>query len=275
MEDGHLSDDVPRVEGMEQGSAVRVPLLDDAARSPDPAVCPFFRLEANGELRAPRHAPDPDNRCAAIGEPRPQSVRQQQLVCLQPAHGSCPRYLRGAYIQPVPEPHIALAARVPRATLAAILVLVLAAGVSFGFVLQRGSLDIAPGATASPNATTAVIPTPTALPTRAPTAAPTATPTGTPVVTPAPTPAPTPTPAPPTPAPTRTPSPTSNRYALLVPCPGTANCWTYTVRSGDNFASIANYFGHPVATLSQMNPGITDPTRLRAGDQVRMPPPTR
>lgn len=273
MEDGNLSDDVPRAEDLGGTAAARVPLLDDASRSPDPDVCPFFRLEVDGELRAPRHAPDPDNRCAAIGDPRPQSVRQQQLVCLQPAHGSCPRYLRGAYVQPVPEPRVAFTTRVPRATLAAILVLVLAGGVSFGFVLQRGSLDITPGATPTPGPTTAVVPTPTVAPTPAPTPSPRPTPA------PTATPVPTSTPPPPTPAPTPvvtpTPAPTSDRYALLDPCPGTPDCWIYTVRSGDNFASIANYFGHSVTTLRQMNPWITDPANIRAGDQIRMPPPTR
>ena len=33
--------------------------------------------------------------CVAIGTPRAQSLRQQELVCLQPAHVDCPRYLRG------------------------------------------------------------------------------------------------------------------------------------------------------------------------------------
>jgi LysM repeat protein len=61
----------------------------------------------------------------------------------------------------------------------------------------------------------------------------------------------------------------------LKPCPGTKNCWIYTVRSGDNLRSIANYFGHPYQTVLDWNPGIKDPTSIRAGDKVRMPPPTR
>ena len=107
------------------------------------------------------------------------------------------------------------------------------------------------------------------------------------VPTTAPSPSPSPAPAtpspPPTPAPTlaRTPAPTpatggtAARYALLVKCPGTPNCWVYTVRSGDNFRSIVNWFGVPYDTVLRMNPQIGNPTTIRAGDRIRMPPPTR
>jgi len=92
--------------------------------------------------------------------------------------------------------------------------------------------------------------------------------------------APSPTPAPtaaatPTRAPTVSPPPTSDRYALLAPCPDAPDCWIYVVRAGDNLQSIANYFGHPLATILALNPGITDPETIRAGDEIRMPPPTR
>lgn len=244
-------------------------------------MCPFLRRDVDGVLVAPRHAADPDNRCAAIGEPQAQSARQQELVCLAPAHGSCPRYLRGASVAPPPTDRPPLVARVPRATLAALLVLVLAAGASFGFVLQRGGLDIVPVRTSAPGPTTAVGPTPTPPPTVAPTppptpvATPAATATPTAAATIPPTPVPTATAAPATPAPSPTARPTSDRYAVLEPCPDAPDCWIYTVRAGDNFTSIANWFGHPVATLLAWNPQVTDPARIRAGDRLRMPPPTR
>ena len=82
------------------------------------------------------------------------------------------------------------------------------------------------------------------------------------------------TPAPPTPPPA-TPLATSDRYLLLVACPATPDCWIYTVRSGDNLRSIANYFGVPYATVVQMNPQLADPTNIHTGDRIRMPPPTR
>lgn len=93
----------------------------------------------------------------------------------------------------------------------------------------------------------------------------------------APTPTPTPTASPertprPTPKPTR--KPTSDRYRLLDPCPDRNRCWIYVVRSGDNLYSIGNYFGHSLGVIYTWNPQYPD-KRLRVGDQIRMPPPTR
>jgi hypothetical protein len=102
-----------------------------------------------------------------------------------------------------------------------------------------------------------------------------------PAIVPSPSPSPTSTPAPtPRPTPARTPAPTpatgtAARYALLVECPATPNCWIYTVRSGDNFRSIVNWFGVPYDTVLRMNPQIGNPTNIHAGDRIRMPPPTR
>jgi transposase len=73
-------------------------------------------------------------------------------------------------------------------------------------------------------------------------------------------------------APTAT--PTSDRYRLLEPCPDRKGCWIYTIRSGDNLFSIARYFGVALSTIYAWNPQYPA-TGLRAGAQVRMPPPTR
>ena len=118
-----------------------LPVLDSATRSPDADVCPFFRRQVDGMLYAPLHNPDEENVCAAIGLPKPQSPRQQELVCLRASHADCPRYLRGALAFPEP-PKPRRAATVPRATLAALLILVLSAGISFGFVVQRGGIEM-------------------------------------------------------------------------------------------------------------------------------------
>jgi len=57
-------------------------------RSPDPAVCPFLRaLDDKDELALPIAAPDALNRCAALREAIPQSLRQQELVCLTSPNG--------------------------------------------------------------------------------------------------------------------------------------------------------------------------------------------
>ncbi len=280
--------DVPDEDAVSGGMRAALPVMDDPARSPDPAVCPFFRRETDGILLAPRLEPDDENRCVAIGAPRPQASRQQELVCLRVAHGDCPWYLKGTLVVSEVPPRRQIA--VPRATLAALLVLVLSAGISFGFVVQRGGIDlpVVGGEEAATDLAVVVTPAPshaaTAAPTAAPpTVAPTPIPTAspTPPATPAPTPsataAPTTTPSPSaTPAPTGTPAatPTSTRYALLKPCADRAECWIYRVRSGDNLFSIANYFGHSLKTIYSWNPQYPG-TRLRVGDSIRMPPPTR
>jgi cell division septation protein DedD len=258
-------------------------VYDESVRSPDPGVCPFFRREVDGKLFAPLHEPDESNRCAAIGIALPQSDRQQELVCLRTAHADCPRYLRGAGALGGAVP-IRRPGAVPRATLAALLVLVLSAGISFGFVVQRGGIDL-PIMSRTPAPTdTAVVVTaspavslePTLVPSLQPTAP--ASPSPEPTASPTPEPTASPTPAPtakPTPRPTATPRPTSDRYALLKPCSDRKDCWIYTVRSGDNLYSIANYFGHSLSTIYAWNPRYAEGARLRRGDQIRMPPPTR
>ncbi len=278
-----------------------LPILDDAARSPDPSVCPFLRREADGALVVPAGTPADDQVCVAVGSPRPQSERQQELVCLRVAHSDCPRYLRGAMVDAPGGPPRATPA-VPRATLAALLILVLSAGISFGFVVQRGGIAM-PVVGGSPAPTSvAVVDTPSPAATGAPVATealatepvepsasadasgepsieptPESTPEPTAEPTPAPTPAPTPGPtvqptARPTPAPTA--SPVSARLKLLTPCSGKPACYIYRVRSGDNLFSIAKYFGHPLSTIYAWNPRYPG-TRLKVGDPIRMPPPTR
>ena len=75
-------------------------------------------------------------------------------------------------------------------------------------------------------------------------------------------------------SPKPTATPTSGRYALLKQCPDRKRCYVYKVRSGDNLFSIARYFGHSLATIYGWNPKYPE-TRLRVGDPIRMPPPTR
>ncbi len=263
--------------GASPGARAALTILDDTARSPDPSVCPFLRREVDGKLFAPFHESDEDNRCAAIGIPQPQSDRQQELVCLRAAHADCPRYLRGASVLATPPARRQPA--VPRATLAALLVLVLSAGISFGFVVQRGGIDL-PVATAAPPATAAaLVESPSPAPTPGLTAAPSPSPEPTPSPTLRPTPSPTSSPTveptpPPTPRPTRTPAPTSGRYAYLTPCPDRSGCYIYVTRTGNSIWSIGNYFGIPVNTLYAWNPQYVS-GGLHVGDPVRMPPPKK
>jgi len=248
----------------------------DGGRSPDPSVCPFLRYDEGGRQVAPQPMAVEFQECVAIGVPRVQSLRQQELVCLQPAHVDCPRYLRGQAALPVSRTARAMPS-VPKATVAALLILALSAAISFGYVAVRGGLELPTPAssprvsadaaleTSEPEATDASV---AALPTddESPTATTEATPGGEPTAEPT---------VAPTPKPTPRSTPTSDRYALLKPCPDRDGCWIYTVRSGDNLTSIANYFGVKLATIYAWNPTYANGGRLRAGAGIRMPPPTR
>ena len=282
--------------GRSAASAIAPPpvlmnLADPAERSPNPQTCPFFRsIGAGGALMPPIEVPDPANRCLAVAEAKPQSIRQQQLVCLTDGHVNCPRYLRGALVSSQVTRH-----RLPRPTasppvIASVLVLILSAAASVGFLLANGGMALAlpssgPGGVAagSPSPSVppeaSVVPQPSNAspspadpsPTR-PVTAPPASPE--PTIAPSPPPSPTPGATPgPTPAPT--PAATSDRYAVLEPCPGAPDCWIYTVRPGDNFQSIVNWFGVPFDTVVAMNPQLGDVATIHAGDRIRVPPPTR
>ena len=257
---------------------IGLPVIE--GRSANPATCPFFRsVDEADVLGPPIETPDPRNRCAAFGAARPQSTRQQQLVCLANAHVNCPRYLRGSLVVAEPVRRAAVQRGPSTAVIAASLVLVAAIAASFGFVLVRGGLampvrSIEPSQVAvvsiepSASAPTSPSPLPTASPSPDPTPAPTDAPTPSP--SPVATPAPTPSPAPPSP----TPRATSDRYLLLTACPDAPDCWIYPIRPGDNLVSIANYFGVPLETVYEMNPE-TRTSGIRPGQELRLPPPTR
>jgi hypothetical protein len=272
---GHPGDD-------DAGTSVW-PMLDD--RSPNEWVCPFLRsVDEDDHAAAPHERPDIANRCAALADVAPQSLRQQELVCLTTAHVNCPRYLRGA----VATDEVAAAAQVrstPTITPAmfgALALLAAAFSASVVFTLARGGMDLP--AAAAPSAgpsSSAVAVVPTGLPSASPSVnvslAPGATPTERPAPTPvaSETPGATPAPSPETtPAASSSPQPSSGRYALLTACPDKPDCWIYRIRSGDNLFSIARYFGVPLATVRSLNPW-TRTAALKAGRVLILPPPTR
>ena len=246
------------------------PIAADGATTP--LVCPFLRaIDDDDALGAPIEAPDPVNRCTALGEAVPQSLRQQELVCLTSGHVSCPRYLRGSYVPTEPVKAVLGSRTLTPAIAAALVVLALAFLGSLAFVVANDGLALS--AAASPPGTGGVLGD---VATPSPTAVPTVTPTPTPTPSPSPSPSPTPTASPiptATPTPTPIPTPRSDRYKLLKPCPDAPNCYLYVVRSGDNLSSIATYFGIPFNTVQAMNPWTK--RGLQVGRALRLPPPTR
>lgn len=252
----------------------------------DRVVCPFLRsIDDGGALGDPIDVPAAANRCAAQAEAVPQSLRQQDLVCLTSAHASCPRFLRGATVETdAPVERTFASSKLTPATVGALALLAAAFSASVMFTFARGGLDL-PVAGAVPSASAvAVVPSlepsvapsveDSLAPSATPTATASATPSTTPIATSEPSPSVTPGPTPSaTPISSTTPAPTSDRYALLKACPDKPDCWIYRVRSGDNLFSIANYFGVPLATVKALNPWTVN--GLRAGRDLILPPPTR
>jgi LysM domain len=250
-------------------------------RSTRPTTCPFLRSEADDALRPPIEKADDANRCSALDEPDIPSHRQQELVCLTSGHINCPRYLRGALVARQ------LALSMPRrrtltgAIFGSILVLIASTAASFAFVVTRGGLDM-PLASPLPSLvaaapTSSPPPPPTLVPTTVVAVGPSPIPSiePTPIATPEPTATPTPEPtATPRPQPQPTAKPTSDRFAVIDPCPDRPNCYIYTIRAGDNLFSIAHWFGVPIDSIYRMNPW-TRTRGIHAGDKLLIPTPTR
>lgn len=252
------------------------------APSVQPRVCPFVRApDADGVLGAPIRWPDPSNQCVALGDTAPQSLRQQEDACLASAHVNCPRFIRGVrMVTETPPTQVRTGLPVTPAIIAALLVLAGSFALSIGFVVANGGMDLEAAAGVSPRAglaSASPAPDGSAAPTAAsseplPSAAASAAPSPSASIDSA-TPAPTVT-ASASPSAEPTPRPSSDRYALLSPCPDAADCWIYVVRTGDNLVSIARYFGVPFDEVTDLNPW-TNTTQLVAGQELRLPPPTR
>jgi hypothetical protein len=270
------------------------PWSEPAPPPTGPVRCHFLRsVGPDGKLAEAMKTAVPTHRCAAFGDPLPLSLRQQELVCLQRVHVSCPRYVRGTVLANENAAPAVVASRkggFPLMTVAAAVLVIAALGILLtGPVMGigpfgggHGSIPLTASATASPTGAVAAAPSVAATPTRTP--APVATPTPTP--RPSPTAAPTATPAattaPPAPSPTASwpPGATASRMSLVVPCADQTNCYVYTVRSAaqngspvnDTLQGIATYFGVDIAKIRVLNPGLGT---IAPGDKLKIPPPTR
>ena len=274
-----------------------------APTEPEQPICDFLRSVApDGTLGEPSGTAVANHRCAAFGGPLPLSLRQQELVCLQRVHASCPRFLRGKAVASE-----VVSARVPaerrsgpaRLQLLGLLMTVVAIGILIagpvlGLLPFGGSSSSSPivvHASPSSHASTAPAPSTTQPSTTQPsTPSPVASHPVTPgPVTPGPaTPGPA-TPGPATPGPTAVapatwpPGATASRMSLVTPCPNGANCYIYVVRGAaqngspidDTLDGIAGYFGVDIAAIRALNPSLGDGSSITPGQQLLIPPPTR
>jgi hypothetical protein len=285
-------------EGAEQGDGIDIgsrfgSWSDKSQAGSGPLRCHFLRsVGADGRLAEPQKTAVPTHRCAAYGDPLPLSLRQQELVCLQRVHVSCPRYVRGTLL--ANENQVQPATQERRAGGIPLLVIVAGGLVALSIVVVVGGLlglgplggsgghpqvaQASPTASATPSITRGPSASPTAhsSSTASATASPTALPTATLTVRPTATPGATS---------SWPPGATASRMNLVVPCTGQANCYVYTVRSGgappagngsgtpDNVAGIAKFFGVQVADIYTLNPGSS--SGIHAGQKLKIPPPTR
>ena len=160
------------------------------------------------------------------------------------------------------------------ATAAASLTLLVAIVIALGFVATRGGLTLP---TAAPSASGLAAGSTHALASGSPiaasaTASAPASPSGSTSPGTSPTPSsPTASPTPPVGSPPASIAP--DRLALLTPCPGKANCYTYRIARGDNLRTIAKFFAVPYQTILDLNPQIKNPSIIHIGDVITLPTP--
>jgi hypothetical protein len=261
----------------------RVAPRPDSADDTDEVRCHFLRsIGSDGTLSVPLATAVPQHRCAAFGDPLPLSLRQQELVCLQRVHVSCPRYLRGTVLAseaPVP---VARERRSRRGILGLVaLVLVI---VALWILITGPILGVLPfgGGGSNPTLAPLVTPSPSAVATASAKPNPTATPKPSVTVAPSVKPSVAPT-ATPVPSATWPPGATASRMSLVTPCTDMVDCYIYVVRGpgasgngsavADTLEGIATFFGVDVARVRTMN-GMSS-NAVTVGQQLRIPPPTR
>ncbi len=239
-------------------------LLTLPGRSPDPVICPFLRTGPGADL--PPDGVGTGLRCVAVLPAVVVGDRQRQLICQVATHPTCPRYVRGeADLRAALAPGLGQRSRsAPIAIGTAVVLLAAAAAVAVTSGIGASDGDVAGGGAASTSSPVASSRA-TAIPIEGGSA-----PSGSPGAT-----AP-----PPTVAPVATVRPTlvptgdlPAPWRGLEPCPAPATCYLYVVQRRDTFGAIAARFDTTVKKLRRLNPGLTDPSTIRVGSALRVPPP--
>jgi hypothetical protein len=240
--------------------------------------CPFLAsIDLDDRVRQARPIADTANRCLSTGEPVAPSAHDQRILCLTADHPACVRFARATHVGHESEAPPAGGRRLSAPILAAAAVLVLAAALAGISLASNGDLSVgvAP-ASGSPSAAASGSPVAAAPTAAIPAVAPPASSTAPAPVTPAPTAAveaATSVPPTPTPRPRPTPTPRPKRYPGLTPCPGTADCYIYVVKSGDALGAIADRYGFTLDEVLARNPSIRDPGLIVRGQEIRLPTP--
>ena len=259
---------------------VAVPRRRPNATPDEPSICQFLaREDRRRRPRAGHRGVDPANRCIAIGEPVPQSGRQQSSSAWRPPTSTA-RAICAASCSPARRPPPPAREPVSRAVIGAALVL---ARVARRVVrVPRGPRRVRPGRIADADPAPAVAPSPATAVDRAAGRA-TATLTRSDLDAERSSPSPTPDPErdavadaaadarrrrPPTADADADPGRDERPLRRATQCPSTPDCWIYVIRSGDNLRSIANWFGVSYDRMLAMNPNlrIADPRRRPAAD---------
>ena len=244
------------------------------------ARCPFLEGVVSGDDADHQGPVAAAPECTAIGSPIGLAPRQVVLACLSDDHVVCPRYLRGAGLVTSERSRsrrpLDRLGGLRRPVVASALVLLLSAGVTVGYLVAGRGLN---------------------LPASSPLLVAAASPSGSPPATASPSQAPEPTPSPspepsastsaslpptmPSSSPAAVPTgavealfPQGGRWDHLASCPGTSDCYVYTVQSNDTLAAIGETFHVPMKTILARNPQISNPRLLHAGQKITLPTPT-
>jgi hypothetical protein len=260
---GSQPSDVP----LDLEAATSQALMALAGRSADPSVCPFLRAGADGDM--PPESAAAGHRCVALAPAVAVSERQRQLVCQVAGHPACPRHVRGeAAVRSSLAPGLGRRSRAaPAAIGTAVVLLLVTAAVAATSGLATPGDDVAGGGGAEasdPAGASSARPTDGDGQAPSPSAdAPGA--SGLPSATV---------------APLATVSPTlvATRdlpvaWRKLEPCPASDPCYLYVVKRGDTLGVIADRFDTTVNKLRKLNPKLGDPSTIRVGSTIRVPPP--